>query len=143
MDQEMSDYFGMTNIQKKSIMQKKRIEGWRKRWDRNNPFSGYTVLNTATQNKLGNIVVGGGELAFLFAKDAWGYGYATEAVTVLINVIIPYLYKNGFSMNVDQIHATVHPDNVASRNVMQKVGLKTDNKITFRPFGDKTYERVT
>eukprot|EP01084_Bolivina_argentea_P281436 481524_1 len=122
---------------------KNRIEIWIKRWKQNNPFSGYTVVETQTNNKIGHVIVGEGELAFLFEQNSWCKGYGTEAVTTLINIIIPYLYKHSYSMNIDNICATVRADNIASQRVMEKSGLKTDRKVHFKRFEDSLYERLT
>ena len=62
-------------------------------------------------------------LGFRLRRAAWGKGYATEAVRALIRL--------GFTeWGVQRVVATTYQDNVASRRVMEKAGMKLTR--TFR-----------
>ena len=57
------------------------------------------------------------EFGYAFAQDSWGFGYATEIALGQIATIkkqFPYA----------DILATVHPNNGASKRVLEKVGME-------------------
>lgn len=57
------------------------------------------------------------EVGYRFAKSCWGRGYATEAAGASV--------QYGFaSLGLERIVAVVEPPNVASRQVLEKIGLK-------------------
>ena len=56
------------------------------------------------------------EVGFLLDRPFWGKGYATEAALASLDF--------GFEhFNLDHIIALVHPDNFASRRVIEKCGM--------------------
>ena len=56
------------------------------------------------------------EVGFLLDRPFWGKGYATEAALASL--------RFGFeNFNLDHIIALVHPDNLASRRVIEKCGM--------------------
>ena len=56
------------------------------------------------------------ELAFHFVPEYWGRGYATEAARACL--------RHAFErLHAPKVVATVHPENVASRRVLEKVGF--------------------
>jgi RimJ/RimL family protein N-acetyltransferase len=56
------------------------------------------------------------ELGYRLRKSAWGKGYATEGSRALVRM--------GFTvLGVPRVVASAHADNLASRHVMEKVGL--------------------
>ena len=57
------------------------------------------------------------EFGYVLAREVWGLGYATEIALAQIETI-----KEQFP-NAD-IMATVHPDNGASKRVLEKVGME-------------------
>jgi 8-oxo-dGTP diphosphatase len=57
-----------------------------------------------------------GELGYWVAREAWGQGYATEALRRLAR----HLFAD---LGIARVWASVHPDNHASRRVLDKVGL--------------------
>jgi RimJ/RimL family protein N-acetyltransferase len=62
------------------------------------------------------------EVGFLFDRHYWGKGYATEAARASL--------KFGFETgNLDHIIALVHPDNIASRRVLEKCGMLYQNTL--------------
>jgi len=61
------------------------------------------------------------EVGYILKKSAWGRGYATEACTRLIEF--------GFhNSDLDEIVASIDRENIASRNVLLKSGLKPDGE---------------
>jgi [ribosomal protein S5]-alanine N-acetyltransferase len=65
------------------------------------------------------------EIGYLLARPFWGYGYATEAARASLEFV---------SENFDfpEIIALVHPENTASRHVVEKCGMTLlDRKIYF------------
>ena len=57
------------------------------------------------------------ELAYRLAKPYWGKGFATEAARAWV--------EHGFDeLTLDRIVAVTHPENVASRRVLEKVGMR-------------------
>jgi RimJ/RimL family protein N-acetyltransferase len=56
---------------------------------------------------------------YVLARDAWGHGYATEALTAMVEVAA----DTGFG----RIHALCHPDNRASRHVLEKCRFERDS----------------
>jgi RimJ/RimL family protein N-acetyltransferase len=66
------------------------------------------------------------ELGYRLRKAAWGKGYATEASRALI--------RKGFTESgVRRVVASTYQDNVASRRVMEKAGLKLVRTYRFTP----------
>jgi RimJ/RimL family protein N-acetyltransferase len=57
------------------------------------------------------------EVGFLLARPFWGKGYATEAALASLN----FGFEN---FKLDHIIALVHPDNLASRRVIEKCSMK-------------------
>lgn len=56
------------------------------------------------------------EVGFLLDRPFWGKGFATEAAQACL--------RFGFdNFNLDHIIALVHPDNLASRRVIEKCGM--------------------
>ncbi|MBI3446309.1 MAG: GNAT family N-acetyltransferase [Magnetospirillum sp.] len=56
------------------------------------------------------------ELGYWIGKEFWGQGYATEA----LNRLIRHLFE---TLGYDRVWASYHPDNTASKRVLEKVGL--------------------
>ena len=62
------------------------------------------------------------ELVYVFAKRAWGKGYATE----IAKAIADYAF-NQFGLN--RIISLINPQNVASENVAKKISMKFEKEI--------------
>lgn len=63
-----------------------------------------------------------GELGFTFHRAHWGKGYATEAVSLLLDF--------GFeTLEFARIAATCHPDNAGSIRVLEKSGFSFEGKL--------------
>ena len=63
-------------------------------------------------------------VGYLLARDAWGQGYATEALTAIRDL--------AFRLGVYRLHATCHVDNRASGRVMEKCGFRRDGILRGR-----------
>jgi ribosomal-protein-alanine N-acetyltransferase len=56
------------------------------------------------------------EISYLLGKTSWGHGYATEAAQASV--------RFGFEVTAaDEIVGIVHPENAASRRVIEKLGM--------------------
>lgn len=63
------------------------------------------------------------EIYYLIGRDYWGQGYAYEASKALLDY--------GFNkMNLEEIVALVKAENIASRKVIEKIGLKYKYTLT-------------
>lgn len=56
------------------------------------------------------------ELMYHFAKDFWGFGYATEAAKVCLDYA-----KN--SLNLKRVGASIDVKNLASKKILEKLGF--------------------
>ncbi len=61
--------------------------------------------------------VDGYEFGYMLEVESWRKGYATEIASAQIKKIEELFAKS-------TIFATTHPDNVVSRHILQKVGMK-------------------
>jgi ribosomal-protein-alanine N-acetyltransferase len=64
------------------------------------------------------------DLAYHFVSAAWGKGYATEAVTVVLAHALGPL-------GLDEVMAVAMPDNVGSWRVMEKAGMRYEGSASF------------
>jgi RimJ/RimL family protein N-acetyltransferase len=63
------------------------------------------------------------EAGWLIAREHWGSGYATEAGAEAL--------RQAFAtLGVDHVSSLIHPDNVASRRVAEKLGGKLEKTHT-------------
>lgn len=63
-----------------------------------------------------------GDIGYVFARSAWGKGYATEVARRLIQF--------GFSrLDLHRIFATCHIDNLASAHVLEKCGMHLEGRL--------------
>src|SRR5579864_1672518 len=75
-------------------------------------FLGWFGFKPDDADRPGDIVLG-----YRLCRAVWGQGYATEGVRALI--------RKGFTeLGVQRVFATTYQDNLASRRVMEKAGLK-------------------
>ena len=61
------------------------------------------------------------EIGYILTSSCWGYGFATETVRALI--------KWAQSLQLQKLHASVHPHNAASMNVLYKCGFTQDHCV--------------
>lgn len=64
-----------------------------------------------------NLPPGDVEIGYILKKSAWGKGYATEACQRLLRFAFE-------ETPLQELVATIDPDNVASRHVLEKCGLR-------------------
>ena len=75
-------------------------------------FLGWFSLHPDEGSDLGNVALG-----YRLRQSAWGKGYGTEGARALI--------RKGFvELGMRCVFATTYEDNIASRRVMEKAGLK-------------------
>jgi RimJ/RimL family protein N-acetyltransferase len=68
------------------------------------------------------------EVIIHLAKQAWGKGYATEAVKSYID----WLKRTG---KATCVYGSVHPDNIASQNMMEKCGFVHNGYVQYEDTG--------
>jgi RimJ/RimL family protein N-acetyltransferase len=75
-------------------------------------FLGWFALHPVDGSDPDNVALG-----YRLRKSAWGKGYATEGARALI--------RKGFTeLGMQRVCATTYEDNIASRRVMEKAGMK-------------------
>jgi RimJ/RimL family protein N-acetyltransferase len=75
-------------------------------------FIGWFGLHWRTEGSPGDV-----ELGYRLRRAAWGRGYATEGARALV--------RRAFQeLAVQRVFATTYEDNLASRRVMEKLGLR-------------------
>jgi [ribosomal protein S5]-alanine N-acetyltransferase len=111
----------------------KSIEQWKKYY-RELGFGNWAVIEKASGNFIGLCGLSwledksDVEVSYLFAKEAWGKGYATETAGAVITF--------GFNtVKLKRIAALVYPQNTPSIHVIEKLGMKYECDRIF--FGDK------
>jgi RimJ/RimL family protein N-acetyltransferase len=132
-DEEVMKYIGRGGIV--SIEQtQKGIDGWRNKYYPDWGFGIWALIEKENDLLIGhcgfNILKENSEveIAYLLAKEYWGKGYATE-----ISRAAP---DYGFTdLNLSRIVALAYPENIASINVIHKLGMKLDGEEEF--FGKK------
>jgi RimJ/RimL family protein N-acetyltransferase len=73
------------------------------------------------------------EIGFLLSKPHWGQGFATEGAREGL--------KYGFeTLGLETIVGIVHPENIASQGVLEKLGLTFNNEAEY--FGMRVYRYV-
>ena len=61
-------------------------------------------------------------IGYIFNKEYWGRGYATEVAKALV--------RHGFTkLGVHRIYATCEPDNIASKRVLEKAGMVLEGRL--------------
>jgi RimJ/RimL family protein N-acetyltransferase len=55
------------------------------------------------------------------AVDSWGYGYATEALSTIVNI--------ARELGILQLYALCHPDHPASIRVLEKSGFRFEQRL--------------
>ncbi len=64
----------------------------------------------------------GADIGYGLRRDCWGRGIATEAASLLLDF--------GFrALGLHRVFAYHHPENVASGNVMQKLGMQREGRL--------------
>src|SRR5262245_22569971 len=68
------------------------------------------------------------EIAYLLDREYWGKGLATEAAEAIVN---HGYVKYGFK----RVVAAIHPQNVASIRVVEKIGMKYERDVLYGAIG--------
>jgi RimJ/RimL family protein N-acetyltransferase len=63
------------------------------------------------------------EIGWRFKRDSWGHGFATEAAAPILQYAIE-------TLGLASITADIHPDNVASLRVAEKLGMSLNERRT-------------
>jgi ribosomal-protein-alanine N-acetyltransferase len=72
------------------------------------------------------------EVGYRLAREHWGKGFATEAARASL--------RYGFEeLKLNRIAAVVHPENIASQRVLEKLGLKYEKDARFYDIDVKYY----
>jgi RimJ/RimL family protein N-acetyltransferase len=111
-----------------------RVEMWAHRWEQNDPFSAFSVRLKEEDTFAGQVSLlkqneklpGAGVLAYLFSKDTWGQGIASEAVLPVVNDYATELAKQAreiHSKAFTTLYATARVDNMASNKILEKAGM--------------------
>ena len=86
-------------------------------------YSGFQYLDNTPQL----------EVLFGFLKDYWGHGFATEAANACL--------RFGFEeLRCSKVYAVTHPENRASRCILEKVGMAFDKKSEHYRIDSITYK---
>lgn len=64
------------------------------------------------------------EVGYHFRRDQWGMGYATEAARACID----YAFRN---MNANKVISLIRPENMPSRRVAERNGMRIERQITY------------
>lgn len=94
---------------------------WAVDYQRENGFCRWAVIERTSGKIIGSCGLAQryteeAELGFLFAREFWGKGYATEAASAALNY--------GFeTLKLDKIIALTDPENAASHKVLEKIGF--------------------
>lgn len=67
------------------------------------------------------------DLGFIFARDAWGHGYASE----MARALVPAAFE---ALGVDRVFATCDVDNHASARVLERAGLRREARLDRHKF---------
>ncbi len=62
------------------------------------------------------------EVAYLLARDHWGRGLGTEAAVAIVG----HAFE---SLHLERLICLFEPENVASRNVAEKIGMRPDGDV--------------
>jgi RimJ/RimL family protein N-acetyltransferase len=65
------------------------------------------------------------EVGYHFRRDHWGHGYATEAAKACINFAFQHT-------GVDHVISLIRPENLASRRVAEKNGLRVVRQVMWK-----------
>jgi RimJ/RimL family protein N-acetyltransferase len=83
------------------------------------------------------------ELAYRLARPSWGRGIASEAARAMVGYAFAPL---GAGLGLDRLAAITHPDNRASRRVLDKLGFRQRGSRTVQGIAGVLYyvlERAT
>lgn len=67
------------------------------------------------------------EIGYRLHPDYWNHGFASEAA----QVVRDHAFRD---LNLPKVISLIHPDNIASRRVAEKNGMKIERETVFRGF---------
>ena len=132
-DPEVHRYLGnnpVTNIQQVreviDFVRQQYIENGVGRWavieKSSNNFIGWSGLKLVKEERNNHPKYY--DIGYRFIKKYWGKGYATESAKPALDY--------GFEvLNLQEVIGTAHVENTASRNVLEKIGLKYVEKFMY------------
>jgi len=94
-------------------------------WDRW-PGGPYLIESRSEEKLLGGPGLGFdsptvASTGYVLARDAWGLGYATEALTAVVSI--------AQSLGVGRLYALCHPDHPASIHVLEKCEFRLEDRL--------------
>lgn len=116
-----------------NIERAKKFLDWAASYQKENGFCRWAVVEKSSEKIIGSCGFARLEndeidLGYLFAKDSWGKGYATEAAGACL--------KFGFeNLKFAKIIAMVDIDHIPSQKVLEKIGFKP-NRVEKTETGD-------
>ena len=72
------------------------------------------------------------DVTYRFRESAWGKGYGSELAEALVHYGV-------HTLKLDNLTATITPDNVGSKKIAEKLGLKFDQRITLKGVATDLY----
>jgi [ribosomal protein S5]-alanine N-acetyltransferase len=95
------------------------------------PAGPYLIESKSNQRLLGSTGFGFetstvSSTGYVLAQDAWGYGYATEALSAIVVLAA--------DLGISQLYALCHPRNPASMRVLEKCGFTRENTLARHVF---------
>lgn len=99
-------------------------------------FGLWAVVHKATGDLIGRCgllrsEIGGRietEISYLLERGHWGQGFAAEAA----GAVLDYGFR---VLGLDRVVAVIHPDNVASRRVAERIGMRYEGEVPYKQFG--------
>jgi len=90
------------------------------------PAGPYLIESRSSHKLLGGTGLGFEDLSravtgYVLARDAWGHGYATEALTAIVDI--------AEAVGVVRLYALCHPDHPASARVLEKCGFRLEQRL--------------
>jgi RimJ/RimL family protein N-acetyltransferase len=131
-DPEVMRYLSGGAPTPRAVIEHEILPHWLSYYERGAGFGYWAAIEKASGDFLGWLLfrppAGAGpgevELGYRLRRAAWGKGYATEGARALID-------KGFTEQGVQRVIATTYEDNLASRRVMEKLGMRLVR--TFRP----------
>jgi len=72
------------------------------------------------------------DVTYRFRESAWGQGYGSELAEALVHYVV-------HTLKLDNLTATITPDNIASKKIAEKIGMKFDQRITLKGVATDLY----
>jgi RimJ/RimL family protein N-acetyltransferase len=111
-----------TGAPHQNLDETRRFLAWAVAYQKEHGFCRWAVVEKSSQTIIGSCgfvlieSIGEIELGYLFARKAWGLGFATEAAVACLSY--------GFEkLKFSQVIALTDPDHSASQHVLEKIGF--------------------